>query len=77
MFLLPGLAGDVYSKISGIKAFSFRGQSSAFEGRRKNGVRCIMLKQIKILRRTSPKPRNFLQPDILIVINKSSYGKLY
>ena len=26
------------------RAFSFRGRSSAFEGRRKNGVRCIMLK---------------------------------
>ena len=38
MFLLPGPAGDVDSKDSRMKAFSFRGRSSAFEGRRKNRV---------------------------------------
>ena len=60
MFLLPRLTGDVDSKDSRMKGFSFHGQSSAFEGRRKNGVCCIMLRQIKILGRTSPRPRNFL-----------------
>ena len=59
MFLLPGPAGDVDSKDSK-RAFSFRERSPAFEGRRKNGVCCTMLRQNEILRRISPRPRNFL-----------------
>ena len=46
MFLLPRLAGDVDSKGSRMKGFSFHRQSAAFEGKRKNGVCCIMLRQI-------------------------------
>ena len=49
MFLLPGLAGDVDSKDSRMKDLFTSGRSSAFEGRRKNEVCCIMLRQIKIL----------------------------
>ena len=60
MFLLPRLAGDVDSKDSRMKGLSFRGRSSSFEDRRKNGVCCIMLRQIKILRRANPRPTNFL-----------------
>ena len=58
MFLLPRLAGGVDSKDSRMKGLLISRTSSAFEGKRKNGVCCIMLRQIKILRRTSPRPRN-------------------
>ena len=60
MCLLPGPAEDVDSKDSRMTVFSFRGRNSAFGSRRKNGVCCIMSRQIKILRRTSPRSRNFL-----------------
>ena len=65
MFLLPGPAGNVDLKDSRMKGLFIRGQSSAFEGRMKNGLCCIMLQQIKILLRTSLRPRNFLEPGII------------
>ena len=76
MFLLPGLAGDVDLKDSRIKGLYISLTKLCFEGRMKNGIHCIMLRQIKILQRTSLRPRNFLLPGILVVVNKSSYGKL-
>ena len=76
MFLLPGLAGDVDLKDSRIKGLYISRTKLCFEGRMKNGIHCIMLRQVKILQRTSLRPRNFLLPGILVVVNKSSYRKL-
>ena len=49
MCLLPGPAEDVDSKDSRMTGLFISGRSSAFGGRRKNGVCCIMSRQIKIL----------------------------
>ena len=69
--------GCWFEKLQNEGPFRFVAEALRLKAKEKNGVRCIMLKQIKTLRRTSPRPRNFLQPGILIVINKSSYEKLY
>ena len=60
MFLLPGLAEHVDSKDSRMRDLFISRTKLCFEDRRKNGVCCIMLRQINILQRTSPRPRNFL-----------------
>ena len=48
MFLLPGLARDVDLKDSRIKGLYISRMKLCFEGRMKNGIHCIMLRQIKI-----------------------------
>ena len=73
---LTWLARDVDLKDSRIKGLYISRTKLCFEGRMKNGIHCIMLRQIKILQRTSFRPRNFLLLGILVVVNKSSYGKL-
>ena len=74
---VPGLAGNVDLKDSRMKGlFISRTKLCSWRQNEKWNM-LYHVKAIKILRRTSLRPRNFLQPGILVVVNKSSYGKLY
>ena len=71
MCLLPGPAEDVGSKDSRMMGLFIsrkklsRAKTKAFGGRRKNRLSCIMSRQVRILRRTSPRPRNFTSSDLV------------